>query len=110
MSTPRWQTRALRPVMAWFVVVLLLAVTRLPLSESRWLIIHALALGAVTTSIVFWSQHFTDKFLRLSTPGRSYEWRSYALTAFIVVMFVAQAGGWLPLLAVGAAGVAGVLI
>ncbi|WP_096460329.1 cupredoxin domain-containing protein [Corynebacterium suranareeae] len=35
------------------------------LPEYRWVLIHLFTLGAITNSIVVWSQHFTEKFLHL---------------------------------------------
>mgnify|MGYP006905554766 CR=1 FL=1 len=76
------RTKALVPVMAWFVAVIVLAVT----AQPRWFVIHAFTLGAVTTSIVYWSQYWTDKFMRQRSDAFR---RCVALNAFILLMFVA---------------------
>ena len=97
------RTKALVPVIAWFVAVIVLAVT----AQPRWFVIHAFTLGAVTTSIVYWSQYWTDKFMRQRSDAFR---RCVVLNAFILLMFVGQAVEMVALLGVGAAGAVGVLV
>lgn len=97
------KTKALAPVMAWFVAVIVLAVT----AQPRWFVIHAFTLGAVTTSIVYWSQHWTDKFMACKTDAVP---RVLVLNAFIALMFVGQAVELFALFCAGAAGTVGVLL
>lgn len=97
------RTKALVPVIAWFVAVIVLAVT----AQPRWFVIHAFTLGAVTTSIVYWSQYWTDKFMRQRSDAFR---RCVVLNAFILLMFVGQAVEMVALLGVGAAGAVGVLL
>lgn len=64
-------------VATWAVLALLAASAQQTLPVARWLAIHLFLLGAATTSIVVWSEHFAVAILQLprpanggATPGR----------------------------------------
>lgn len=51
------------PALLWMTAVVVVALLRTDLPTARWLIFHLLLLGAVTHSILVWSQHFADALL-----------------------------------------------
>ncbi len=53
------------PAMIWLLAIFVAAFAHPVLPEPRWLLIHLLFLGAVTHSIVVWSQHFADTLLHV---------------------------------------------
>ncbi len=56
-------------VLAWFVAEAVLVVVHRFVPEALWLMVHVLMLGAVSTAILVWSQHFADTMLRRQAPG-----------------------------------------
>src|SRR5690606_13744079 len=56
-------------VLAWFVAEAVLVVVHRFVPEAVWLMVHVLMLGAVSTAILVWSQHFADTMLRRQAPG-----------------------------------------
>lgn len=70
MSTPEsqwsrhtWHRRASAPVTYWLIALIVAGLIHPLLPEYRWVLIHLFTLGAITNSIVVWSQHFTERFL-----------------------------------------------
>ncbi|KRF09208.1 copper oxidase [Arthrobacter sp. Soil782] len=59
-----WHRKASRPVLVWFVLLLVLALVHRWVPESRWLLVHMFVLGMVTNSILVWSQHFAEALLK----------------------------------------------
>lgn len=66
-----WHRRASRPVTVWLVLLVIAGLTHPVIPEYRWVLIHLFTLGAVTNSIVIWSQYFTEKFLHQRLPDTS---------------------------------------
>lgn len=66
----RWALRD-RPGVVWLVLAALLAFVHPFVPESRWLMVHLVLLGAVTHSIVVWSNHFADALLKTGGEPRS---------------------------------------
>ncbi len=61
------------------------------LPSARWLMVHVFALGALANSVMLWSQHFTERFLRAIVPAdrrRGQLMRIGVLNAAIVVTIV----------------------
>ncbi|WP_313664276.1 multicopper oxidase domain-containing protein [Cellulosimicrobium cellulans] len=56
-------------VLGWFVPEAVLVVVHRFVPEAVWLMVHVLMLGAVSTAILVWSQHFADTMLRRQAPG-----------------------------------------
>lgn len=56
-------------VLGWFVAEAVLVVVHRFVPEAVWLMVHVLMLGAVSTAILVWSQHFADTMLRRQAPG-----------------------------------------
>ncbi|WP_328825421.1 multicopper oxidase domain-containing protein [Tomitella gaofuii] len=99
-----WHQRAGMPVRVWLVLLVLAGVLHRFLPESRWLLVHMFTLGAVTNSILVWSQHFTERFLRGEVSPRTRRLqlaRIYTLNAAIVVTIVGVAGGIWPVTLAG---------
>ncbi|MFE0965485.1 multicopper oxidase domain-containing protein [Streptomyces fungicidicus] len=57
-------------VAAWAVLALSAASAQQTLPAARWLAIHLFLLGAATTAIVVWSEHFAVATLHAPLPGR----------------------------------------
>jgi nitrite reductase (NO-forming) len=101
------------PAVLWLMAVVLVAVVHRDVTAPRWLLFHLLLLGAVTHSILVWSQHFADALLHNAPTAASYRTRSVRLLlcnvgAVLVVTGVladhwrlAAAGGSAVALAVG---------
>ena len=101
------------PAVAWLLAVVVVALVHREVAAPRWLLFHLLLLGAVTHSILVWSQHFADALLHNAPTRASHRNRSARLLlcnggAGLVVAGVpaglwqvAAAGGGAVALAVG---------
>lgn len=69
MSRASWHLRANALVGAWLVAAALLALAHRAVPAAPWLLVHLLLLGAVSTAILIWSQHFADTLLRRPARG-----------------------------------------
>lgn len=69
MSRASWHLRANALVGAWLVAAVAATVVHRALPAAPWLMVHLLLLGAVSTAILVWSQHFADTLLRRPAPG-----------------------------------------
>ena len=101
-----WHRKAGRPVSLWLGAIVVAGLVHQFLPNSRWVLIHLFTLGAVTNSIVVWSQHFTEKFLHAPAPDEARPWqlrRIYALNLGIVVTVVGQLTTFWQVTTVGAA-------
>ncbi|QEU12483.1 multicopper oxidase domain-containing protein [Dermabacter vaginalis] len=108
-----WHRKASKPVSYW-MIALVIAVAAHPLiPQFRWLLVHMVTLGLVTTSIMVWGQHFTEALLktRLGEETRPKQVaRIWALTASIVIAMAGMLAN-LPLLTVlGAIGVSAMIL
>lgn len=63
-----WHRRASRPVTVWMLVLLFAVFFHRWLPEARWTLVHVVALGLITNSILIWSQHFTEALLKHRLP------------------------------------------
>ena len=59
-----WHRRASRPVMWWMAALLVVVVIHQWIPQSRWLMVHMVTLGLITTSIMVWGQHFAEALLK----------------------------------------------
>jgi nitrite reductase (NO-forming) len=111
MTSTRRRFSPLRdlPAVVWMVAVLAVVAAHQVVPAPRWLMIHLLLLGAVTHSILVWSQHFADALLH--TAPRDGERRNQAVRLALlnagvaVVVAGIVTGHWL-VTAVGATAVA----
>lgn len=69
MSRASWHLRANALVGVWLVAAALLALGHRAVPAAPWLLVHLLLLGAVSTAILVWSQHFADTLLRRPALG-----------------------------------------
>ncbi|KUO20059.1 multicopper oxidase domain-containing protein [Streptomyces dysideae] len=85
-------------VAGWAVLALLAASAQQTLPVARWLAIHLFLLGAATTAIVVWSEHFAVALLHAAPPDR--RWSDARLAGVNAGAAGVLAGVWadLPLL------------
>ncbi|MFC7495675.1 MULTISPECIES: multicopper oxidase domain-containing protein [unclassified Nocardioides] len=96
------------PALVWLLAIPGVAFAHPWIPEPRWLILHLLLLGAVTHSIVVWSQHFADTLLHAPSTQRP---RLLALLNLgaLAVMVGTQTARW-PVTLVGACAVTGAVV
>lgn len=90
-----WHRRAGRPVNIWLSLLLVAGLVHPALPEYRWVLIHLLTLGAVTNSIVVWSQRFTEQLLDQRCPDSARPRqlrRIWVLNAGIALTMIGQLG------------------
>jgi len=98
--------RANALVLAWLVLAAAAAVAHRWLPEAGWLLVHLPLLGAVTTAILVWSQHFADTLLRHPAPRRALAVRLGLHTAGTLAVLAGQLASHVPLVVAGGAAVA----
>lgn len=69
MSRKSWYLLMNGLVGFWLVVASGIVVAHRFVPHGNWLMVHLLLLGAVSTAILIWSQHFADTLLRRAAPG-----------------------------------------
>lgn len=69
MTRASWHLRANTLVGAWLVTAVVATLVHRSVPAAPWLMVHLLLLGAVSTAILVWSQHFADTLLRKPAPG-----------------------------------------
>lgn len=67
-SKQTWHRKATKPVTLWLLALVIAGLIHPLLPEFRWVLIHLFTLGAITNSVVVWSQYFTEKLLELHIP------------------------------------------
>ena len=88
-----WHRRASKPVTYWFIALIIAGIIHPILPEYRWVLIHLFTLGAITNSIVVWSQHFTEKFLhqRLDDEKRPAQlYKVWVLNTGVIITIIGQ--------------------
>lgn len=59
------------PAVLWLAATFVIAMMHRQVPAPRWLLLHLLLLGAITHSVLVWSQHFADALLHNAvTPGQ----------------------------------------
>ncbi|GAA3210484.1 hypothetical protein [Nonomuraea helvata] len=106
-----WHLRANAIVVGWLALTVVAALAGDVLPAPRWLLIHVFLLGAVSTAILIWSEHFTVALLRVRTPPQRGSLTRLALlkAATVAVLAGVSAGPW-QVAAAGAALVVGVVL
>jgi hypothetical protein len=106
-----WHLRANAIVLAWLGLTVAVALAGEALPAPRWLLIHVFLLGAVSTAILIWSEHFTVALLRARTPGRRGSLTRLALlnVATVAILYGVAVGPW-QLAAAGATMAVGVVL
>jgi nitrite reductase (NO-forming) len=83
-------------VPAWLVLGIVSVVLYRGSSFGPWLMVHLLLLGALSTAILVWSQHFADSLLKSTAPGGRY-WLGVRLTVHTVgaaMVTIGMTGSW----------------
>ncbi|MEO6944018.1 MAG: multicopper oxidase domain-containing protein [Lacisediminihabitans sp.] len=87
----------------WLVASGVVTLAHRALESGTWLMVHLLLLGALSTAILIWSQHFADSLLRRAAPGGriflGIRLGVHTLGAVAVVTGVVT--GWWPLVLAG---------
>ena len=65
----RWHVRVNAVVLAWLVASALVAIAHRDVPDARWLMVHALLLGAASSAILIWSAHFAEAVRRRPLRG-----------------------------------------
>jgi len=112
MQRRNWYLLTHLPVAGWFLALAVVVIAHRFLPAAAWSMVHLLLLGAASTLILIWSQHFADTILRRPAPGGRpalvARIAGHTLGAVAVVAGVAS-GAW-ALTATGAAIVAAVAV
>ncbi len=69
MTRKSWYLLMNGLVAFWLVAASVIVVAHRFVPHGAWLMVHLLLLGAVSTAILVWSQHFADTLLRRAAPG-----------------------------------------
>jgi nitrite reductase (NO-forming) len=97
------------PALVWIVATVVVTLVHPFVPAPRWLMIHLLLLGAVSHSIVVWSQHFADALLHTAPRPQDARRRSRRLVVLnggvLVVVTGVLSDAW-PVTAAGATAVA----
>ncbi|TFD33028.1 multicopper oxidase domain-containing protein [Cryobacterium cryoconiti] len=103
MSRRLWHILTGLLVPAWLLLTLVAVLIHRFLPVAPWLMVHLLFLGAVSTAILIWSQHFADTLLRQPAPGgrTGLGVRLGAHTVGAVLVIVGIVGGWWPVVLAG---------
>ncbi|WP_349899609.1 multicopper oxidase domain-containing protein [Parafrigoribacterium soli] len=103
LSRRRWYLLMNGLVAVWLVAAGVIVIVHRFVPAGTWLMVHLLLLGAVSTAILVWSQHFADSLLRRPAPGgrRFHGIRlvGHSLGAVLVVAGIVS--GWWPLVLAG---------
>jgi len=69
MKRSSWHIRANALVAFWLIAAGVMAIIHRFVPEATWLMVHLMLLGALTTAILIWSQHFAQTLLRSPNRG-----------------------------------------
>ena len=108
-----WHRRASRPVSLWMLALLVVVLVHQWIPQSRWLLVHMVTLGLITTSIMVWGQHFTEALLktRLGEESRPRQLaRIRLLTGGVVVTILGMLPSWPWVVVLGALMVSAALV
>ena len=108
-----WHRRAARPVSVWMLILVVVVLIHPFIPQARWLMVHMVTLGLITTSIMVWGQHFTEALLktRLAQETRSRQVGRIRLLQLGVVLAIAgMVPTWPWLVVVGALLVSAALV
>ncbi|TFD61745.1 copper oxidase [Cryobacterium suzukii] len=83
-------------VPVWLILGIVSVVLYRGSSFGPWLMVHLLLLGALSTAILVWSQHFADSLLKNTAPGGR-SWLGVRLTVHTVgaaMVMIGITGAW----------------
>ncbi|MDU0479722.1 multicopper oxidase domain-containing protein [Staphylococcus chromogenes] len=108
-----WHSRTSRLITWWMIALVIAGMSHIAIPSYRWTLIHMFTLGVITNSILLWSQHFTEKWMRSQPSERSrklFVGKIYILNAAILVTLAGKILALPAVLAVGAASISAVLV
>ncbi|MBT3150537.1 multicopper oxidase domain-containing protein [Streptomyces sp. CHD11] len=85
-------------VVAWLGLALLAAAAQETMPVARWLSVHMFLLGAVTTAILIWSEHFAVALLHAKIPDERWSTARLATANLAVVGLLLGVGTATPVL------------
>ncbi|MEU6238990.1 hypothetical protein ABZ885_39135, partial [Kitasatospora sp. NPDC047058] len=88
-------------VAAWLALALVAAAAGRTLPVARWLAVHLFLLGAATTAVLLWSEHFAVALLHARQPAE--RWSRARLLGANLAVLGALTGVWAELPALTAA-------
>ena len=99
----RWYLLMNWLVALWLVATGIVVLAHRALEAGTWLMVHLLLLGALSTAILIWSQHFADSLLRRAAPGgRAFLGiRLLVHTLAAATVVIGMVTGWWPLVLTG---------
>ena len=83
-------------VPVWLILGIVSVVLYRGSSFGPWLMVHLLLLGALSTAILVWSQHFADSLLKNTAPGGRY-WLGVRLIVHTIgaaLVMIGITGAW----------------
>ncbi|HEY9524153.1 MAG TPA: cupredoxin domain-containing protein, partial [Thermopolyspora sp.] len=103
MKRRTWYVLVNSLVGVWLALAVVAAATHRFLPASNWLLVHLLLLGALSTAVYIWSQHFADSLLRRKSPGgrRTLALRLAAHTVGAVLVVAGMVAALWPLVLAG---------
>ena len=108
-----WHRRAARPVTWWMAALIVVVLIHQWIPQSRWLMVHMVTLGLITTSIMVWGQHFAEALLktRLGEESRPRQVRRIQLlSAGVLVTILGMLPAWPWVVVLGALMVSAALV
>ncbi|MDN5820975.1 MAG: multicopper oxidase domain-containing protein, partial [Brachybacterium sp.] len=108
-----WHRRASRPVMWWMAALVVVVLIHQWIPQSRWLMVHMVTLGLITTSIMVWGQHFAEALLktRLGEESRPRQVRRIQLLSVgVLVTILGMLPSWPWVVVLGALMVSAALV
>jgi len=100
------------PVIVWLSAAVVIALIHPFFDASRWLMVHLVALGGFTHSIMVWSVHFTNALLKTKhvESRRVQNIRLGLLQLGMLAVFIGVPTGWWWLTIAGATGISAAIL
>lgn len=102
------------PVVLWLAAAVVIALVHPAFDASRWLVVHLIALGGFTHSIMVWSAYFSNALLKTKDAEvdhrRVQTIRLALLQVGMLAVFIGVPAAWWLLTVIGAGLISGVVI
>lgn len=100
------------PVIVWLTCAVIIALLHPVFDASRWLVIHVVALGGFTHSIMVWSVHFSNALLKTKDveSRRMQNIRLTLLQVGMLAVFIGVPTGWWLLTVIGGVMISAVML
>lgn len=100
------------PVIIWLITAVMISLIHPFFDSSRWLMVHLVALGGFTHSIMVWSMHFTNALLKTRDveTRRIQNLRLILLQSGMLAVFIGVPTTWWWLTIIGATIISGVIL